>query len=189
MRCDDAATTREVEVAGNHKPSLEALAADFAKNYDPKPLCRAIETATRGACLGDLLGRLMLRTNLILVRPCKDRVQRRNAALTILSRHVGRLLGEEPRKALDGKLAKIAVLERGYRLLHRQLDLLLDGRDAARCFWATVSLGAHQVSWALQEVDRQARESSFVDGKTFTVPDGLGGRYPADQLIAIPQLR
>ncbi len=172
-------------MAPSRKHSLEKMVDEFAKSHDPTALLRVLGATELSNDVVEHLGRLLIRSSIILTRPDAARQKRRDIGLQAIVDRAAERLGRKGKQALACQIEKIAIIERGYALLSNRLDQLLEGTDPVRWFWATLSLVAEQVDWALEEIDLQTSRSPIVDGWSFTLPDGQGGRYRADELIAM----
>lgn len=93
--------------------------------------------------------------------------------------------GDEAGAAAESAGRLIATIERGYLAVSEELDAMLAGAPPEEWLWAVLDRAADLVDLSLGEIDRRAAATPMIDGSVFALPDGDGGAYRADELIAM----
>lgn len=155
----------------------------FAAELDPSELLRANETLENAdACR---MPALILRSGIVQTMRNDDRSGKRDVALAELAAGLRALHGDEAATAAECAARLIATIERGYHCLSDELDAVLADASPEEWLWAVLDRAADLVDWSLGEIDRRAAAAPMIDGSVFALPDGDGGDYRADELIAM----
>lgn len=162
--------------------SLEALVDRFVGSLDPGELLHSVD-----ALASDDAARipaLLLRSDLVQPMRDEDRAARRDAALGTLAARVRHKHGSEAGAGIERAVRLIALAERGYRALSDKLDEMLANAPPKDWLWAVLGRAAELVDWSLGEIDPRAAATRMVDGSVFAMPDGAGGEFRIDELMA-----
>lgn len=162
--------------------SLESAVNRFAGTLDSASLIKALRASDTEQA--DQLPELLLRSGLVRTRSFGDD-EARATALLRLRAGVADLRGSDHVEEIDRALLTIEVAERGYRAIGQALEQLLKLHTPEVWLWAVLDQSCALLEWALREVDRRAAATNRVDGSTFALPDGSGGEYRADELVAM----
>ena len=163
--------------------SLEALVDRFVGSLDPVELLRSVKVI--GHDKANRIPALLLRSGLVQTMRDEDRTARRNAALQTLAATLSDIHGSEAGAGIERAARLIVLVERGYRALSDELDRILARAAPEVWLWAILDRAAELIDWVLGEVDRRAAATSMIDGSVFALPDGAGGDFRADELMAM----
>lgn len=155
----------------------------FAAELDPSELLRAIETLDTADTYR--IPALILRSSIVQTMRDDDRSGRRDMALAELATGLRDRHGDEAGAASESAGRLIATIERGYLALSDELDAMLADAPPEEWLWVVLDRAADLVDWSLDEIDRRAAATPMIDGSVFALPDGDGGDYRADELIAM----
>lgn len=172
--------------ASKKKPrpnSLEVIVNRFAAELDASELLRAMETLDTADV--HRVPALILRSGVVQTMRDDDRSMRRDIALAELATGLRDRHGDEAGAAAESAGRLIAIIERGYLAVSEELDAMLAGAPPEEWLWAVLDRAADLVDWSLGEIDRRASATPMIDGSVFALPNGDGGDYRADELIAM----
>lgn len=183
------ATGRDGVVAGKALKSKRAISSlevhvdRFAADLQPDNLLRAArmispEDAAR-------IPTLLLRSAIVQTIRDDDRSAKRDAALAAIEAGLRALHGDAAGAGIQRAGHLIAIVERGYWALSGELDEMLTAATPVDWLWAVLGRAAELVDWSLGEIDRRAATTPMIDGSVFALPDGAGGEFRADELLAM----
>jgi hypothetical protein len=163
--------------------SLEAALDRFVGSLDPSELLRSIDAlASEDAAR---IPALLLRSGIVQTMRDEDRAARRDAALEALVAKVRDMHGSDAAAYIERAVLLIVLVERGYQALSDELDQMLADATPEDWLWAILDHAAELIDWSLGEIDRRAAATRMVDGSVFALPDGAGGEFRADELMAM----
>jgi hypothetical protein len=163
--------------------SVEAHVDQFAVDLQPDALLRAVRTiSTENAAR---IPTLLLRSAIVQTIRDDARCAKRDAALAAIAAGLRKLHGDAAGAGIERAADLIATVERGYWALSGELDELLAASAPVEWLWAVMDRAAELVDWSLGEIDRRAAAASMIDGSVFALPDGAGGEFRADELMAM----
>ncbi|NMN06713.1 hypothetical protein FHT19_003918 [Novosphingobium sp. SG919] len=173
----------KVSKPNRQSSSLEVIVNRFAAELNPSDLLRAIEKLDSADAYR--VPALILRSGIVQTMRDDVRSRKRDIALAELAIGLRDRHGDEVGAAAKNAGRLVTTIERGYLALSDELDAMLADAPPEEWLWAILERAAELVDWSLGEIDRRAAATPIIDGSVFALPDGDGGDYRADELIAM----